>query len=305
MEDLLPYYQNYDSDILFYDTKNIYDLTLMKKEFSEFKSTQQDIIVKGALPHQKFMARFMSPHTPYDRMLVFHELGTGKCVHPETKIFVDGDQSEIKNLWSKNIVITKDKEGGEWKDVSQLNMTTLSYSNDGFVKKRIIRLYREHVKEVIVIYTTENSSLICTRKHRLLTPKKWESDLEANEMVMKSDGRYEKIISKRYVNYEGYVYDLEVQDTHNYVAENFVTHNICLMNNVVELANSDKKALILVRSDTQKKNILKEISNSCFPNKYKLEEKYLNELDDDKITRRLNKLVSKNYDIKTFYTFTK
>jgi hypothetical protein len=310
MEDLLPYYQNYVSDIEYYATKNIYDLTLAKNEFAELKTSQQDVIIKGALPHQKFMARFMSPYTPYDRMLVYHELGTGKCVHPETKIFVDGELTEIKNLWSQYLIFdSKDKDGGEWKDVSHLNMKTLSYvmQNNTFNNNKILRLYRQYVREHIVIYTTENTSLICTKKHRLFTHNGWENDVPTGTEIAHKDGKMHKIISKRYVLYDGYVYDLEVENTHNYVADGLVTHNTCLMSNVVEFAQShgmNQKALILVRSDTQKKNILKEISKNCFPDKYKLDAKFL-ELEEDKVIRRLNKLVSKNYDIRTFYTFAK
>jgi len=306
MEDLLPYYQNFDSSVVYYDTQNVYDLTLMKKEFEELKSSQEDIILNGSLPHQKFMTRFMSPHTPYNRMLVFHELGTGKCVHPDTNIYVDDVKTEIKELWSKNIISSFKDTVGEWKDISHLNIETLSYKEGKFLNKQILKLYRQYIQESIIIYTTEKTSIICTKAHKLLTNKGWINDVEEGMLIMNKNSKYDKIISKKYVKYQGYVYDLEIKDTHNYVAEDIVTHNTCLMSNVVEYAQSsgyDNKALILVKSDTQKKNIMKEIASRCFPDKYKFEIK--EEMNDDFITRRLNKLVSKNYDIRTFYTFAK
>ena len=39
------------------------------------KFTEND---ENVLKHQKIVARFLSPYTPYDRLLLFHEPGTGK-----------------------------------------------------------------------------------------------------------------------------------------------------------------------------------------------------------------------------------
>jgi len=48
-----------------------------KNEFSSLK-VRDDIPSKGLLPHQKIIARFLSPYTLYDSLLLFHEVGSGK-----------------------------------------------------------------------------------------------------------------------------------------------------------------------------------------------------------------------------------
>lgn len=96
LEDFLPAYSGIDIDkndplFAFYKNKvpNKYDLefpisTFLKKEFNDLSlPLSEPEFVKGSsfkpLNQQMFMARFMSPHTPYDKILVYHEVGTGKA----------------------------------------------------------------------------------------------------------------------------------------------------------------------------------------------------------------------------------
>lgn len=56
------------------------DAIVTKKEFADLKLDKvEDIPPKGEhFQHQKIIARFMSSVTPYDQLLLFHEMGTGK-----------------------------------------------------------------------------------------------------------------------------------------------------------------------------------------------------------------------------------
>ena len=81
----LPSYPNIDvekEDILnTYDDfyKSIYE----KKEFYEQKISKDDKISyeKGKLQkNQEFISRFLSSNTPYNELLVFHEMGVGKSI---------------------------------------------------------------------------------------------------------------------------------------------------------------------------------------------------------------------------------
>jgi hypothetical protein len=49
-----------------------------KNEFNSLKMKEVDIPGKDLLPHQKIIARFLSPYTLYDSLLLFHEVGSGK-----------------------------------------------------------------------------------------------------------------------------------------------------------------------------------------------------------------------------------
>lgn len=57
-----------------------YSETYFKKEFNDTKlDVMEQAPKKGELlKHQQFVAKFFSPITPYDRGLIFHEIGTGK-----------------------------------------------------------------------------------------------------------------------------------------------------------------------------------------------------------------------------------
>jgi hypothetical protein len=49
-----------------------------KNEFNSLRMKEVDIPGKDLLPHQKIIARFLSPYTLYDSLLLFHEVGSGK-----------------------------------------------------------------------------------------------------------------------------------------------------------------------------------------------------------------------------------
>ena len=100
LHDVLAYYTPYHStgpqgfDVVYTDQNteiaqlpnppnrpiSFYESIVMKKEFAECRlpQTAPPPAPNTYTPHQTFMARFMSKHTPYHRMLAFHEVGTGK-----------------------------------------------------------------------------------------------------------------------------------------------------------------------------------------------------------------------------------
>lgn len=89
LSDFLPSYPPYErSDIdLFnvYDevgyTPDMYEIIRRKKEFAELTlSSSEEIEQNTLLKHQKFVQRFLSAYTPYQGLLVWHEVGTGKTL---------------------------------------------------------------------------------------------------------------------------------------------------------------------------------------------------------------------------------
>ena len=59
---------------------DFYQKIYNKKEFHELKLDREIHNEGYILDHQKFIARFLSPHTPYNRLLLYHEMGSGKHV---------------------------------------------------------------------------------------------------------------------------------------------------------------------------------------------------------------------------------
>jgi len=83
ISDFLPKYpniQNSSEDVLNPYDDPFNDVIVSKKEFSELKLKRFETIQgRGEkYNHQKIIARFMASMTPYDQLLLFYEMGTGK-----------------------------------------------------------------------------------------------------------------------------------------------------------------------------------------------------------------------------------
>ena len=64
IENFIPYYPSISD-------KDFFQVIFDKKEFKEEGKD-------GLLAHQQFIARFLSPYTPYNKLLLYHKMGTGK-----------------------------------------------------------------------------------------------------------------------------------------------------------------------------------------------------------------------------------
>lgn len=85
LEDFLPKYPNIhkDRESVFnsYGEAEFRDVISSKKEFVDLKLPRTEDVPDRPgelLNHQKSIARFLSSNSPYDEMLLYHEMGTGK-----------------------------------------------------------------------------------------------------------------------------------------------------------------------------------------------------------------------------------
>ncbi|ASZ84984.1 004L [Cherax quadricarinatus iridovirus] len=86
LENFLPKYPNIIKSsypiLNPYNDENFNDAIVSKREFESLKIPKTEkIIQKGTgeeYNHQKIIARFLSSNTPYDSLLLFYEMGTGK-----------------------------------------------------------------------------------------------------------------------------------------------------------------------------------------------------------------------------------
>ena len=77
-----------------YNSQSDISVIVNKKEFNELSLEKHEVLPKvpgTQLNHQKFLSRFMSSHTMYDKVLLMHSMG---CVHPLTPVI----------LWNGDIV---------------------------------------------------------------------------------------------------------------------------------------------------------------------------------------------------------
>lgn len=194
--------------------------------------------------HQAMLSNFINPDTPYKGILVFHGLGTGKCVTKDTNIYTNQDVIHIEDIWNKyhtNIMV--DKEGGEWSIPSgTANIYSMNNKNE-IIEKNINRLYREYVNTYVKKILLDNGSTIkITDKHMLYKSGiGWSNILYIGDNIATSLDphndkiiHYNKIIKIEKIQYSDYVYDLEISDTHNYVAEGILCHNTCAAISIAE-----------------------------------------------------------------------
>ena len=105
----LPKYPNIiDKKLDPYDGETLNDVIYNKKEFREIKLSEYENIKKGQLmKHQKIISRYLSSYTPYDGILLFHYMGTGKtCSSIGT---VEKIMNEKNSPYKKVLILCKGK----------------------------------------------------------------------------------------------------------------------------------------------------------------------------------------------------
>ena len=188
----------------------------------------------GYLEHQAMLSNFINPDTPYKGVLIFHGTGTGKCLYGESLVLVNNNKwLKIKDLWNYyKTFIFKEADGSEWsKPFTDLTVKSID-SNNRVVTGKVINLYRELVDTKLYKITLENESeIIKTEVHKLYNGKEWKQNFKMGEDVAIYDNNtlsYSKIKMIQWLNYDGYVYDLEVEEHHNFVSNNIFCHNTCV-----------------------------------------------------------------------------
>jgi hypothetical protein len=176
-----------------------------------------------SLPHQNLLSNFINPNTPYKGILCFHGTGTGKCVTAETIISINNVNSSIKNVWeiykSDDIII----ENNSNTCIPNRLLYTKSYNikTKNIECKKVDYLYRELVNTTLMKIKLENNlEIIKTFSHKLYTCDGWKTQLcESDYVLCYKDNllSYSKIIKVDIIKHNDYVYDIEVNDFHNFI----------------------------------------------------------------------------------------
>lgn len=319
--DFIPSYPNFNDIPKEYDpydgdkTMNSY---YRKKEF--YRLTQDEQKTKGKpLQHQKNTAMYLSPFTLNDEILLMDALGSGKCVHPDTLVYINDKNIKISDLWNDEKQEFKvDEEGGEWLKVYDYYSPIIGINKENEVvvdfknKIMVTHVYREYFENFLYNICLMDGKTLCgTGKHKVLTNIGWKSlqEIFTNISVIgiyTDSGKISYIdhMSKEF--YKGYIYDLEVNTTHSYIANGIITHNTCSAITIVEEAfkvNPDlKQALIITKNNTIRRNFINElVYGPCIDARYKPEN--IENLTKEERVRRINKLVREKYLFTTFETF--
>jgi SNF2 family DNA or RNA helicase len=185
------------------------------------------------------------------------DMGLGKCLAPESLIYVNGLLQSAQEIWEK---YTQEKEiefdgEGFWSiPTTKLLVNSIDEKNNKIVQAPIQRLYRQQVREKLRKITLQDgSNITITQQHKLLTNNGWTNKFQVGDYICtpakmlwtgKSEDKeqlentrdrlqsfldrevfYCQIKKIEDLDYEGWVYDFEVSEHHNFIANNIICHN--------------------------------------------------------------------------------
>ena len=140
-------------------------------------------------------------------------VGSGRgCFLPGNKIeCYGGKKISIEEIKIGATVITSDGRSRLVKDTFQYN-----------IKERCIKLTIRNISNNLTFDIT------CTEDHKFLKLDNWVKacDLKIRDILMGVAGYHKyEIVGISYFDYEGFVYDIEVEEVHNYNINGVVVHN--------------------------------------------------------------------------------
>jgi uncharacterized protein len=200
--------------------------------------------------------------------------GSGKCVLGETKISLPNSQKKtIKQIYDDlakdALIITKTKNEELFKPTKIVKVLSLSSTLD-IIEKPVMGVYRKYIKEDIIKIRTESGKrILITKEHPLLVPAQTSNEnlvqclwkrgtlLKKKDTVLIVDNgmvREDTIEKLESTYHSGWVYDLTIPETQNFIANSIISHNSYTMGSIAEgladLPSNIKQNLSIVLLDT-------------------------------------------------------
>ena len=173
--------------------------------------------VPQLLPQQAFLGNYINPDTPYKGVLVFHGLGTGKCVRGTEYVLINDAVITMEELFIKHNdgTFVFDNDGGVWTSpnkVLYVNSCDNGSLSGGTILKKVKRLYMEKVKcNMRKIVLNNGLELHLTKAHKLLCDGVW-----SNEFMIGTNVHVPELICGHFhvddVNIESYVINNEIPE---------------------------------------------------------------------------------------------
>lgn len=113
------------------------------------------------------------------------DMGLGKCVSPNTQIYVNGGLIAAQEIWHTYASKTEFDGEGFWAEpTAQLLVNSIDEETGKILQAPIQKLYRQQVCEKLRKVTLgDGSSVTITRSHKLLTNKGWTNELQIGDYV--------------------------------------------------------------------------------------------------------------------------
>ena len=227
-----------------YKKRELYYNKIQKRpslnDYNEIKEYRDNMCDRefSLYDHQALLSNFINPDTPYKGILIFHGVGSGKCIESSSLININNALIKIGDIWLKyktDEIIDKENNG-IWSKPSEI-LEINSYNNKfkKLEKRPILNLYREKINSYIRKITLDNDfSISITFAHKLLkVGEGWTNNLIVGDHIAFNNSNnldeiiYIKIKSIEIIKHDDYVYDLEVEENHSYIANGIISHNTC------------------------------------------------------------------------------
>ncbi|GIH46856.1 intein C-terminal splicing region/intein N-terminal splicing region [Microbispora rosea] len=112
------------------------------------------------------------------------DMGLGKCLMPDSPIFVNGALTSAADIWQNYAVGILFKDGGEWATPLSPLSTNAIDAEGRVVQASFTRLYRQHVWERLRrVRLDDGSEITITRRHRLLGVNGWTRNIQPGDRI--------------------------------------------------------------------------------------------------------------------------
>lgn len=270
--------------------------------------------------HQASLANFINPDTPNKGIIVFHGLGSGKCIGKDSIVrVIDDDHNDYNNsieiIWEKFCSGVETISDGSEISIPLTSLYIKSYNEKmkRYEYRQIEFLYREYINSFVKEIILENGSEIkLTGIHKLLTSGGWTNNFSENDCVMTDYGKFVKIKKIKQIEYHDYVYDFTVPTTHNFVSNGILCHNTCVGVAIAErfkplVQKYNTKIFILVPGallkNSWKKHLIKCTGETYL--KYHDKSKVISQVEQQKMEKNALVTALNNYKIMSHRSFYK
>ena len=139
------------------------------------------------LPQQAFIGNFMNEQTPFRSVLLYHGMGSGKCLLPDELVYVNSKLVTIKDLYddeTDGTFIIDDEQGIWTKPKRDIYINSYDTNSKIMKLKRVEKMYKEFIEQDVRKITLENGLEInLTKAHKLLQNDDWTNTLKVGDYV--------------------------------------------------------------------------------------------------------------------------
>ncbi|MEM0449670.1 MAG: ATP-binding protein [Methanomassiliicoccales archaeon] len=197
-----------------------------------------NFVTNGIISHNSQILRYMSDLAPRGIYASGKSSSAaGLCVHPDTIIYVDGRPTRIGEFVEARLSSPKEVKPGVWTQESDGALVDSVWKGENRPRRlkavwristpaRLIELIVEEGKNIILTPETR----VNARRFGMAGGFSRCMDLQpGDEVLMRKGGRLEWVRIKGVIEHAEdlppYVYDLTVEESHTFVANDFVVHN--------------------------------------------------------------------------------